>query len=656
MPRNFSRDVRARRARELYFWIGLVVTALLLRLGSLQLAEGKFFRELSQNNRIRNEVIRAERGRILDRAGVVLADNFPSSRLTLHVDDPLFRKEPERRGLTLAALAEILDSTPEDLERRLARARDRGERPAQLARNLTFEQVSRVEERLDRLTGVSVEVLPVRRYPGGTLACHTLGHLGEVHESELDVGGPYRLGDQVGRVGIERQYEDQLRGTHGEAYVEVDALGRRSHFFPELPSRDAVPGHDIVLTLDARLQRAAETALREMRIQHPSTDADRVTPPASSLVALDPRTGEVLALASYPVFDPNQFVRGLTFEEWRALDEPSLPLLHRAIQSSYPPASTFKPAVALAGLRRSLVSAEKHFPKPCWGHYVFGNRAFRCWKSGGHGDLDLMDAIAQSCDVYFYQLGIALGIEGIADFGVEAGLGGRTGIDLPQERRGLVPTLEWYDERYGAGGIGGGAALNLSIGQGELLMSPLALAQFYAAMANGGLRLRPHLLREVRDAGGTLVRHAAEESWLDGELPSSPADLAVVRAALERVVMHERGTGKRARVDGIAVAGKTGTGQNPHGEDHATFAAYAPAEDPQIVVTVMAENAGGGGAVAAPAAGAVLRAFFAQQGLDLGELVFPDPDSVDRAAGPESGHDGDMVAERTEGEVMGELR
>ena len=620
MPRNFGKEVRAARARELYVWLGLIGLLLVGRLAHLQLLHGDAYRDLSQNNRIRREVIRAERGRLLDRYGVVLADNYPSSRLTLDTEDPLFRREPERWVRTLETLSEILHRPADELDRQIERARRRGERPVQLARSLTFEEVSQVEERVDRLTGVAVEVVPVRRYPGRTLASHALGHLGEVHEKELGPDSPYRLRDQVGRVGIEREHEDVLRGRHGEAYVEVDALGRRTHFFPELPSREAIPGHDVVLTLDTRLQAAAEAALRAAR-PLPKTGLPQDEPPPSSLVALDPQTGEVLALASYPAFDPNQFVRGLSFEEWKALDAPTRPLLNRVTQSTYPPASTFKLATMLAGLRRSLVTPGHHFPTPCWGYFTFGNRNFHCWKRGGHGDLDLLDAMSASCDVFFYQLGLSLDISGIADFGVDAGLGDLTGIDLPQERRGLVPTLEWYDERYGPSGIGRGAALNLSIGQGELLMSPIAMAQFYAAVANDGRRMRPHLTLEVRDHDGRTVRDTRDEDWSAGRLPASAEDLAVAHAALQHVVMDERGTGRAARVGDLLVAGKTGTAQNPHGPDHGLFACYAPAEDPQIAVVVVAEHAGGGGAVAAPAAQAVLSAFFEGMGVDLGDAT-----------------------------------
>lgn len=608
MPRDFGKEARAGRARELSVLAILVLLILLAKLVSLQLVRGAEMRKDSQENRTRVDVLRGERGRILDRNGEILADNYPSHRLTFDSRDLQFRDRPDRVQATLGEIGGALDRDPGELSRLVVRARKRSPRPAVLSRTLTFAQVSELEERLDRLAGLQVEVVSVRRYPGGELACHLLGHLGEVSESELTPDGVYKAGDQVGRMGIERQYEPILRGGHGEAYVQVDALGRRTDYFPELSSQPAEPGHDIRLTIDAHLQAAAEAALEAIPLP-PGAGGEEGGHPAGAIVAIDPRNGEVLALASRPAFDPNRFVGGLTPEEWDALAAPSRPLLNRATQSTYPPGSTFKAVIALAGLEAGVVRQGQKF-LPCTGSYWCGDRAFRCWKRGGHGRLDLLEALTQSCDIFFYQIGQALQIEGIGRYGERFRVGEATGIDLPEERAGLVPTPEWYRERYGPGGIGAGAALNLAIGQGEVLLSPIELARFYATIGNGGRLVRPHLLLEVLGPDGEILRDTRQENWEVGRLPVKDENLALVQEGLERVVMHERGTGKRARVGEIRIAGKTGTAENPHGQDHALFACYAPAEDPRIAIAVIAEQSGHGGVAAAPAAQRVLEAFF----------------------------------------------
>ncbi len=620
MPRDFGPVARAARFRELAIVTGLIFVALAVRLGWLQLGQGSHFRALSEENRIRPEILRAERGRILDRNGVVLADNAPSYRLVFDPGDRAFRRNAALLDATCGALAEILGKDPEELRRAARRARRRQEAPLSLARNLSFEQLSRIEERADRLPGVEVEPESIRRYPGGSLACHVLGHLGEISESELETWTErgYNMGDLVGRAGLERQYEELLRGQDGADFVEVDALGRRTHLFPELPSREAVPGSDLVVTLDAELQKTAERALDALPAH--GKPYPRLLPPwgprpdslgaavASALVALDPRTGEILAMASRPAFDPNLFVRGLTPADWRSLNAPGRPLLHRAVASAYPPGSVFKVFTSLAGLETGTLTPSRTFSS-CTGGYYYGNRTFRCWRRGGHGVLALSDALVRSCDVYFYQAGIALGVERFGQWGERSRIALRTGIDLPEERAGLIPTLEWYHARYGKGGFGAGAALNLAIGQGEILLTPLEIAHFIGAVAVGGRVMRPHLLRRVQTVGGEVRRDAAGENWEDGTLGFSPENVRIVAAAMERVVMDDSGTGTRARVGNFRIAGKTGTAQNPHGDDHAVFACFATMDDPRLSVAVIAEESGHGGSVAAPVAQRTLQVF-----------------------------------------------
>jgi penicillin-binding protein 2 len=620
VPRDFGPVARAARFRELAITLGLVFLILLGRLAWLQLFRGSEFRALSEENRIRPEILRAERGRILDRNGVILADNAPSYRLVFDPADREFRRDAARLDRTCDALAEILGKDPVELRKQARRARKRQQAPLSLARNLSFEQLSRIEERTDRLPGVEVEPESIRRYPGQSLACHALGHLGEISEDELtewaDRG--YNMGDLVGRAGLERQYEELLRGQDGADFVEVDALGRRTHIFPELPSREAVPGNDLVLSLDANLQKTAERALdalpphgqpypKVLPAWGPRPDSLGPAVPAA-LIALDPRTGEVLALASRPAFDPNLFIRGFSPSDWKALNAPGHPLLNRAVGSSYPPGSVFKVFTSLAGLESGVITPTRTFSS-CGGGYFYGNRVFGCWRKGGHGTLALSDALTRSCDVYYYQVGLALGLERIGEWGQRSGIARRTGIDLPDERTGLVPTMEWYHSHYGKGGVGAGAALNLSIGQGEVLLTPLEIARFIGAVANGGKVMRPHLVRRIQSVSGEVRRDATAESWDDGELPFSPENIRIVAAAMERVVMDNSGTGSRARVGRFRIGGKTGTAQNPHGNDHAVFACFATIDDPRIAIAVIAEESGHGGSVAAPVAQGVLQVF-----------------------------------------------
>jgi len=320
-------------------------------------------------------------------------------------------------------------------------------------------------------------------------------------------------------------------------------------------------------------------------------------------VALDPRTGEVLALVSKPNYDPNEFSTGISQERWNELSQGgNYPLFNRAIQAAYPPGSTLKPFVALTGLINGDIDAGTRFSNTCTGEYRFGSRVFRCWKREGHGSLALRDAVSQSCDVYFYQLGLRAGLAELSDFMRAIGINGKTGIDLPQERRGLFPDAAWYDRRFGPGRWSRGLVLNLAIGQGECSLTPVQLAQLTALVANGGALVRPHLVKSIG------ARAAADSAGRDLRLP--PRALRLVREAMEAAVEDPHGTGGAARVDSVRVAGKTGTAQNPHGEDHALFLCFAPVEAPRIVVAVLVENAGHGGSEAAPLAQRVLQAYF----------------------------------------------
>jgi penicillin-binding protein 2 len=367
-----------------------------------------------------------------------------------------------------------------------------------------------------------------------------------------------------------------------------------------------VAGHDLVLTLDLKVQRAMEQAMAGVA--------------RGAGVAIDPRDGSILAMVSRPGIDPNEFSRGISFARWRELTgDGSNPLLNRAIQGVYPPGSTFK-IVSMAACLTDGVAAPGTRLQPCTGSYTYGGRSFGCWNHAGHGSLDFIGALTLSCDVYFYQLGPILGLPRLETACREFGLGDRTGIDLPQERKGLVPSTAWYDKRWGAGKWRKGLLLNLIIGQGELLCTPLQLALMTAEVAIDGHALRPHVVQEVRGERGLVA-----EKPVQSGMNAKPEVWAAVHKAMEQVVVA--GTASAARVPGMRVAGKTGTAQNPHGKDHALFVCYAPMDKPEIAIAIVIENSGHGGVVAAPIAGRMLRQLFLPDSLQ--HLVIPRPVRID---------------------------
>jgi len=586
-----------RRERTLTIAVVGIFALVLLRLFVLQVLEGSRYRELSEENRIRVEVLTAPRGEIRDRKGRLLADCVPSFTVTLDPFDKSYTRAPARLDSTLRALGPILDVDPAELRDKIQRERKISFLPIRLRRNVDLKTVAFVSEHRDRLPGVQVESEPLRRYPLGDMGSHLLGYVGEISDKELadPAYGDYLSGDLIGRMGIERKYEKLLRGQDGKRFVEVNALGRKGDFLgekhPVLPKR----GTDLTLTIDLDIQRAAENAFE---------------PGArGAVVAIDPRNGEVLALASKPNYDPNEFSTGITQERWNELSGGgNYPLFNRAIQAAYPPGSTLKPFTALAGLEAGAITAGTYFAQTCTGEFRFGSRLFGCWKHDGHGTLAVHDAIVRSCDVYFYQLGIRIGLDRLAAFMTKLDLSERTGIDLPQERRGLFPDQAWYDKHYGTGRWSRGVILNLAIGQGEVNLTPVKLAQLAAFLANGGTLWKPHLIREIGTVG--MPRSDAADDSLRRFVAVSERSLDTVRSAMASVVSDPQGTGGQARLDSVTVAGKTGTAQNPHGKDHALFICFAPVESPRIAMAILVENAGHGSTAAAPIARKVLEAFF----------------------------------------------
>ncbi len=584
-----------RRERTLTIVVVGIFALVIMRLFTLQVLEGSRYRELSEENRIRVEVLTAPRGEIRDRKGRLLADCVPSFTVTLDPFDKAYSRAPDRIDSTLAALGPILGTDPAVLRDKIQRERKMSFLPVRLKRNVDIKSVAFVSEHRDRLPGVQVESEPLRRYPLGLMASHLLGYVGEISDKELadPAYSNYLSGDLMGRMGIERRYENLLRGQDGKRFLEVNAMGRKGDFLgekhPVLPTR----GTNLTLTIDLDVQRAAEDAFEAGA--------------RGAVVAIDPRNGEVLALVSKPNYDPNEFSTGITQERWNEMSGGgNYPLFNRAIQAAYPPGSTLKPFTALAGLESGAITAGTYFAQSCTGEFRFGSRLFGCWKHDGHGSLAVHDAIVRSCDVYFYQLGLRIGLDRLADFMAKLDLSGKTGIDLPQERRGLFPDQAWYDHHFGAGRWSRGIILNLAIGQGEVNLTPVKLAQIAALVANGGTLWRPRLIRSI---GEGLPGSSTPDDSLRRVVAMSDRSLSVVRAAMASVVSDPQGTGGQARVDSLTVAGKTGTAQNAHGKDHALFICFAPVEAPRIAMAVLVENAGHGSTAAAPIARKVLQAF-----------------------------------------------
>lgn len=581
----------------------LVFLAFIVRLFQLQIIMGEVFAEESDKNSVRLVRLEAPRGDILDREGRMIATTRPAFGLQVLPSD---LRNPD---LAFRALGQLLEAEAAGLRAQVGEPRGRARfQPVRLAGDLSYDRLASVESHLYALPGVMTDVRPRRHYVAGDLAAHLLGYLGEIQRQQLETRAyaGYRSGDVIGQSGIEALEQPRLHGRDGGRNVVVDVRGR---VVDVLDEEEPVAGGSVTLTVDLDLQQAAEEGFL------PEAIGERAK--MGSLVAMDVQTGDILALVSKPSYDPNEFAGGVSAATWKALTTDTWrPLQDRAISGQYPPGSTYKAIVAAAALQERVISTGGLVY--CPGHFTLGRRTYRCWKKEGHGAMALRDALVQSCDVYFYQAGLKLGIDRLAFFARGFSLGRRTGIPLAGEKSGLVPTAAWKQTRFGEP-WGAGETVSASIGQGFNLVTPLQLAVAYAAIANGGRVVQPRLTLSLQDPDGRLVPAPAPE--IRSTVPVSEKNLALVRDALTGVVEEPRGTGGRARVLGMRVAGKTGTAQVVHlrhtenleeeevpikYRDHAWFVTFAPADAPQIVVAVLNEHGGHGGSAAAPIAQRVL--------------------------------------------------
>ena len=536
----------------------------------------------------------AARGRILDRAGRVLVDNYPSFSIVAQWGDS--KKLAEH----LPGIAAGLGMEPDELARRIETARRRAPlRPIVLRENASWQDVAFIESHRIEYPGLDLMTVQRRAYLPDGFAAHLLGYVGEVSEADLDLPEFALLepGDRVGKAGIERQYNDLLKGTDGARHIVVNTFGTEVAVLDQTPPN---PGRDLRLTLDYDLQAVAEQSFQEE---------------TGALVALSPQTGEVLALVSRPTFDPNLFAGRISSQDWAGLmSDPNLPLVNRAIQAQLAPGLIFKVLMAAAAIQAGTATEETSYY--CPGGADFYGRYFQCWQNHGHGRVNLHQAIVHSCDVFFYNLGRNLGVERIADYSAQFGLGHKTGIDLPHEQPGTVPSPEWK-ERVLREKWYPGETISLAIGQGALTATPLQMAYSIGGIAAGGYFARPHLIAQEELAGrGRKVPPGAEV-----RVALTEETVAAVTDALYGVV-NEGGTGGRARIVGLDVGGKTGTAQvasieaarsakeawNPL-SDNAWFVGLAPRRNPEIVVAVLYQG-GEHGYLAAPLARDVIKAYF----------------------------------------------
>ena len=595
-------DSLRRRVGAAIVVVMVFFSLIILRLWSLQINHGEEYRNRADSNRVRIRQVAAPRGHILDRKGREIVTNRPAFNVVL------MREDSRDLDDVLKRLAPILNEDITVLWNRVREASGTPRYlPIRLKEDIDWKTLAYLENHNKDFSGIRIEVQPVRVFHYQDLAANVIGYLGAISKTELEEADKtvYRGGDLIGKMGLEKLREADLRGEKGNNYSEVDAKGFERKL---LKSDDPMPGREIRLTLDVDLQQTAESLME-------------IGEKSGAVVAMEVKTGRLLAVVSTPHIRLNDFVGGISRDKWKELlDNPKHPLLNKVVQATYPPGSTYKVVTALAGLASGVITPDT--PIFCPGHYTFGNRRYGCWKKGGHGTVTLMRALEESCDVYFYLVGQRVGVDTLAEFAGKFGLGRKTGVELEHEKSGLTPTKKWKLSRYQTKWQDG-ETLSTAIGQGFNLTSPLQICQMTATLANGGKLFRPQIVEQVTDPDGKVVQMFRPE--LLEEIKGVDQYLGLIRQGLVGVVNGPHGTARGAKIEGITVAGKTGTAQVvkvaayrhlqeediPYKfRDHAWFTAFAPAEDPEIAVTVLVEHGLHGGSGAAPIATAVMKEFF----------------------------------------------
>ncbi len=605
MPPETYETVR-RMLLYLFLAVSLLFGFLIFRLWYLQLVKGNEFSQKSESNRVRYRDLPPWRGMIYDANGMVLVNNRESYDVMVILEDVPDAKELAKY------LGQLLKMNYLDILTRIMTAQeDNVARTIRIKEDLSLDEVALLETFKYELPGVVIQIQPKREYRTDSLGCHIIGYLGEITEAQLKSNKfpNNKIGDDVGKCGVELGYNDVLTGQRGARQIEVDAYGRELRRLQNTPSS---PGANIHLTIDWRLQAKAEAVLKGK---------------VGAVVAMDPQTGKILALASSPTYDQNMFSRTVSAQYWKELiDNKDHPLENRVLKGQYPPGSTFKIIMAVAGLEEGVINPRTTFV--CRGGMPIGNRVFNCHAQRGHGSVALHRSLVQSCDVFYYNVGLTLGVDLIAKWSKKFGLGAPTGVILDSEKAGLVPSTDWKKKRFNQPWYEGETP-SVSIGQGYNLTTPLQMVRVAGALSNGGIIYAPTVVEKIINPDGEIAYHF--EPKISSRLDASPKTLEAVRRAC-RGVVHEGGTGSAARLGYVDVGGKTGTSQvvslgkegkgknRRKTQDHAWFVSFAPVENSQIAVAVIIEHGGHGGKVAAPVAREVMREFFQLKSKDSDKL------------------------------------
>lgn len=579
MRETNKQELESRRIVVIAF-ILLFFLVLIYGFARLQVSKKDFYAQKSMDNSVRRVTLLPVRGLIKDSKDRILVDNNAS--FTVAVVPKVVSDS------VLARLAGLLDYDLTKMKEIIRK--EYGFRPVKIVHDVEYDKIIYLEENRLSFPGVITSLEPKRYYRDGVYSPHIFGSLGEVTLDEQRKNPQFDQGDIVGKTALEKKYDSALRGSKGAEYIRVDASGREFGYFNTDRNINPVHGSDLHLYFDYELQQFAESLMVDYQ---------------GALVALDTRNGGVLAMATKPDYDPRLLTGKIDPDVWnKLLTDQTHPLYSRSIQSVYPPGSTYKIVAAIAALEENIITPE--WEVNCPGYFRLGRRTIHCWNLKGHGTVDLNDAIKGSCNVYFYQLGLKIGLDVWSKYSKIFAFGQQTGIDLPNESKGLVPTENFFNKRYGKNGWTKGNLANLAIGQGELLVTPLQLAQFAMILANKGVYYKPHLLNYLYNHNtGSRTYFPTDTRYITG---ISDINYDIIRNAMRSVM--EGGTGWTGKVPGIEMAGKTGTAQNPHGDSHAWFMAFAPFDLPEVAVAVIIENGGGGSAVAAPIARKFLEKYF----------------------------------------------
>ena len=587
----YKADISVSDQRKLFAYLAVILIfgVLFWRFYDLQVKHYYSFLERSERNRVREVMIEPPRGLIYDRNGILLVENRPSYVVSV------IPWEAERAPNVYEMLSGYLGYDKEYLLTRIKRNMIGRFRPAKVKRSIDLITLSRLEEHSNEMPGVVYGLLPERYYPTSASMSHMLGYIREISDVDLAnkrIDG-YVRGDLIGAIGLERKYEQKLRGEKGFEYIQADALGRNIGKIETEESRPPKPGNDLYLSIDLSVQLEAEKFMEGKK---------------GSIILLDPSNGEIIAFVSAPVYSLDIFAGPISPEDWNTLQsDDAHPLFNRATMSTYPPGSTYKLVAAVMGLENGIIDIERKFN--CPGYFRLGRRVFRCNRVSGHGDVNIVDAIAQSCNVFFYKMMLELGLDAWSKSGENLMFGKKTGIDIPEESVGKLPNKELMDKKYGDGKWQEGHLLNLVIGQGDLLVTPLQMVNLMMIIRNEGTYYSPHFARgyyyedsdfyeDLEFEPKHIARAISDETW------------SILKEGMLGVIEQERGTGRISRIEGLSIYGKTGTAENPHGDDHSWFIGYVEDEINPLAFVVIVENGGGGSTVAAPIAKSLIKKYY----------------------------------------------